>query len=365
MAYDLERIIGRFSIDGRLVGTQPYGCGHINDTWVGWFETAGGPTRYIHQRINHQIFRKPAEVMENVRRVTTHLQEKIRARGGDPRRESLTLVPTRDGALFHQDDDGNTWRTYLFIEGARSHENPERPSDAFEAARAFGAFQRDLADLGGERLFETIPRFHDTPKRVRDFLDVLDKDPLNRARGARAEIDFVLARQVECGQVVRALAEGTIPERVTHNDTKLNNVMMDETDGRAICVIDLDTVMPGSAVYDFGDAVRIGASTAPEDERDLARVGIDLGLFERLAHGYLDAARAFLTPREIALLAFSARLLTFECGTRFLTDHLAGDVYFKVHREGHNLDRARTQLKMVREMEARAGEMEAIVRRYA
>ena len=360
---DLKTICEAFAVEGRWRSCCPIPSGHINDTYCSEFEAAGKRVRYVNQRINHLVFREPEKLMENIERVTAFARERIVAAGGDPMRETLTIVPTLDGRSFHKSSDGNYWRMFHYIDGARTYDKVEDLRHVYAASRAFGAFQKMLSRLPGGRLHETIPYFHHTRKRFEAFREALAKDAVARAAGVGAEIAFVLAREKDTGVVVDGLAAGRIPERVTHNDTKLNNVMIDDRTGQGICVIDLDTVMPGSVLYDFGDSVRLGAATAAEDERDLAKVGFDLRLFERLAAGYLDAARDFLADAETRLLAFSAKLLTLECGIRFLTDHLKGDVYFKVHRDGHNLDRARTQFKMVAEMERRMGEMEAVVRK--
>jgi hypothetical protein len=296
--------------------------------------------------------------------VTSHARRQIIAAGGDPRRETLTLIPTTEGKSFYRSPEGECWRTYLFIEGAHTFDQAEDPRLLYAVGKAFGDFQRILSTLPGERLHEIIPNFHHTPRRFAAFLQAVEKDPYNRARSVKAEISFVQQREARTSVIVDMLAQGVIPERVTHNDTKLNNVMIDDRTGEGLCVIDLDTVMPGSALYDFGDAVRLGASTAAEDERDLDKVSLDLDLFDRLTCGYLDAARDFLTPAEVDNLAFSAILITLELGMRFLTDHLNGDVYFKIHRENHNLDRCRTQFKMVADMERQLDRMNAIVNRY-
>ena len=361
---DLEAICTAFTVDGRWVSTCPIPSGHINDTYCTKFEVGGRLVQYVNQRINHLVFREPELLMENIERVTRFAREKILAAGGDPDRETLTIVPTREGRSFHRTAEGTYWRMFRFIGGARTYDRVEDLRHVYAASKAFGRFQRMLAELPGSRLHETIPDFHHTRKRFEAFRTALEFDPVRRAAAVRPEIDFVLARERDTGAVVDAMSAGRIPERVTHNDTKLNNVMIDDRTGEGICVIDLDTVMPGSVLYDFGDSVRLGAATAAEDERDLAKVGFDLDMFDRLAAGYLDAARDFLVPAETERLAFSAKLLTLECGIRFLTDHLKGDVYFKIHREGHNLDRARTQFKMVAEMEQRMGDMESVIRKY-
>jgi Ser/Thr protein kinase RdoA (MazF antagonist) len=361
---DLRTISTAFAVEGRWRSSCPIPSGHINDTYCSEFEAAGRRIRYVNQRINHLVFREPEKLMENIERVTRFAREQILADGGDPLRETLTIVPTRDGASFHKTPEGAYWRTFLYIEGARTFDKVEDLRHVYAASRAFGRFQKMLSRLPGERLHETIPDFHHTRKRFEAFLAAVERDPANRAAAVRPEIGFVLEREGDTGAVVDGLAAGRLPERVTHNDTKLNNVMIDDQTGQGVCVIDLDTVMPGSVLYDFGDSVRLGAATAAEDERDLSRVGFDARLFDRLAAGYLDAAREFLTDGEKRLLAFSARLLTLECGMRFLTDHLNGDVYFKIHREGHNLDRCRAQFKMVTEMERKADEMEAVIQEY-
>ncbi len=361
---ELDRICAAFTVEGRWVSSCPIPSGHINDTYCSEFETAGRRVKYVNQRINHLVFREPEILMENIERVTRFAREQILAAGGDPERETLAIVPTRDGKSFHRTSEGTYWRMFRYIEGARTYDRVEDLRHVYSASKAFGNFQKMLAELPGERLHETIPNFHQTRKRYEAFVEALKHDPANRAAAVRPEVDFVVAREKDTDAVVDGLASGRIPERVTHNDTKLNNVMIDDRTGEGVCVIDLDTVMPGSILYDFGDSVRLGAATAAEDERDLAKVGFDLGLFDRLAAGYLDAARDFLVPAETDLLAFSAKLLTLECGIRFLTDHLKGDVYFKIHRKGHNLDRCRTQFKMVAEMEKQMTAMDGVVRKY-
>ncbi|MBL8026803.1 MAG: aminoglycoside phosphotransferase family protein [Fibrobacteres bacterium] len=360
----LKEMAEKFVIDGDVISVEPYGTGHINDTFCGTFKTAKGSTRYIHQRINHNIFKNPEGLMDNVERVTKHLRGKITARGGDPLRETLTIINTKGGGNLHKGTDGTFWRTYVFVEGAKTYDKVEDLKMVYEASKAFGDFQKDLADIPGGRLVETIPDFHHTKKRFETFEQVLKADIKGRAKEVQAEVDFVLARKNDASKIVDGMASGALPERITHNDTKFNNVMIDDVTKKGICVIDLDTVMPGSPLYDFGDSVRIGTSTAVEDERDLSKVGMDIGMFERLSEGYLASAKAMLTAEEKALLAFSGKLLTFECGMRFLTDYLNGDTYFKVHRDGHNLDRCRTQFKMVSDMEKVMNKMDAIVRKY-
>jgi len=303
--FDLREIVGHFMIDGTFLQAAPYGSGHINDTYASRIQTKGGVVRFIHQRINHTVFKEPEKLMGNIERVTRYARERILAEGGDPDRETLNLIPARDGRSFYRSPEDNYWRTFIFIEGARTYDQVVDPRHVYCAAKAFGKFQKMLSSLPGERLYETIPNFHNTPHRWESFQAALSNDKKNRARMADREIDFVLQRKSDVSVIVDLMAKGEIPERVTHNDTKLNNVMIDDQTGEGVCVIDLDTMMPGSALYDFGDSVRIGASTAPEDELDLSKVSVDLAMFDLLVRGYLEATRGFLTPAEIDRLAFS------------------------------------------------------------
>jgi hypothetical protein len=297
-------------------------------------------------------------------RVTTHIRNAVKSAGGDASRKTITLVPTLEGKSFFLGHNGNYWRVHHFIEGAITYQRAANLAQYYHAGRAFGEFLNLLGDYPTDELYETIPDFHHTPKRFQAFLKAMKVDPLNRAVEVKPEIDFVLQREPETRVLVDLLGSGAMPERVTHNDTKIDNVMMDKETGEGVCVIDLDTVMPGMAVFDFGDSVRSGANPAAEDEPDPARVVFDLDVFDRLAHGFLDATRDMLTPVEVANLAFGARLITIEQGIRFLTDYLNGDIYYKTHRPNQNLDRTRTQLKMVADMERHADSMEAIIARY-
>lgn len=361
MAYDIQKISSQFQLRGKVVAFSPYGSGHINDTYKVDVLQGGVPVSYIIQRVNSNIFPNVDKLMENIQRVTGHLGSKILARGGDPTRETLTLIPTHDGACYYRDNDGNCWRAYIFIAGAKTYDAVSDASMAFEAAKAFGTFQKQLADMPGGPLFESIQYFHHTPRRFANFLKSLEADKCNRAVLAKKEIDFCLARKDMVSFVVDGLEDGSIPSRVTHNDTKINNIMMDDANGKGICVIDLDTVMPGSVLYDFGDQVRTATATAAEDERDLSKVTFRLDFFEALARGYLESAAEFLVPAERKGLAQSGALITFEIGLRFLTDFLDGDIYFKTHREGHNLDRCRTQFEMTRQMDEQMERMTAVV----
>jgi aminoglycoside phosphotransferase (APT) family kinase protein len=356
LKHNLRTIARQFQIYGEFSSAEPYGSGHINDTYCVVFDQAGKLTRYIIQRINHTVFKNPIALMENIQRVTGHLAKKM---AGQPEvtRRVLSLIPARNNLCYHEDDEGNIWRAYLFIERARSYDAVENVGQAFEAAKAYGHFLKLLADLPAPRLHDAIPDFHHTPKRYAALVKAIENDSKNRAASAKAEIDFVLRR----GSITGVLLDADLPERVTHNDTKFNNVMLDEATGEGICVVDLDTLMAGLALYDFGDMVRTTTSPAKEDERDLSLVKMQFPMFEALVRGYLASAGDCLTPAEKKLLAFSGRLITLEIGMRFLTDYLDGDTYFKVHRDGHNLDRCRTQFKLVASIEEQEEAMNRLV----
>ena len=366
MKHNLHEIVAHFPLEGVFLGAAPYGNGHINDTYVSRWDVGGRVVHSLQQRINHMIFREPLKVMDNILRVTRHLRERLSKRpGADPARECLTVVPARDGQPCYVDPGGNCWRTYVFVERARSYDVCEGPRQAREAAQAFGRFQQLLVDLPGGRLHETIPFFHHTPRRFAALEQAIATAPAERRAAAGPEIEFALARRDTTSVVTDLLESGRMPVRTTHNDTKLSNVLIDDSTGRGVCVIDLDTVMGGAALYDFGDLVRTCTPTAPEDEPDLARVQFRMDVFEALVEGYLQYGREFLTPVELEHLPFAGPLITFTIGIRFLADYLAGDVYFKVHRPGHNLERARVQFRMMAHMESRRRDMEAAVRRWA
>jgi len=350
----------QFKIRGEFSGAEPYGNGHINDTYRAVFIEAGVPVHYVLQRINHNVFKNPVALMENIQRVTSHLASQV-AGEPDSARRTLTLIPARDGKVWHLDAEAGYWRAYNFIEGARTYDAVESTNQAFQAASAFGRFQKLLAGLPAPRLNDTIPDFHNTPKRFETLEQAIAADAAGRAILARPEIEFALAHRSITGVLLNA----NLPERVTHNDTKLNNVMIDDATGVGICVIDLDTVMPGLALYDFGDMVRTTTSPAPEDEQDLSKVTMQFPMFEALVRGYLAEAGGFLTQEEKKFLAFSGKVITFEIGIRFLADYLAGDKYFKVHREGHNLDRCRTQFKLVESIEQQEEKMNKLVESIA
>jgi aminoglycoside phosphotransferase (APT) family kinase protein len=345
-----------FQISGEFLGATSYGSGHINDSYCAVFQEAGVQVRYLLQRINHGIFKNPAALMENIQRVTEHLAAQM-ADEPDRDRRVLTLIPARDGRAWHVDEEGNHWRAFRFIENAHTYDAVESAEQAFQAAKAFGHFQKLLASLPAPRLHDTIPDFHNTPKRFTALVEAIASDVTGRAVQAKPEIDFALKHQ----PIASVLLSANLPERVTHNDTKFNNVLLDDDTGEGICVIDLDTVMPGLALYDFGDMVRTTTSPAMEDERDLSRVTMQFPMFEALVRGYLTSAGDFLTRAEKQHLVFSGKLIAFEQGVRFLTDYLAGDTYYKVHRESQNIDRCRTQFKLVESIEQQEERMDLLV----
>ena len=359
-----EALIG-FQLDGMVMSAVRYGSGHINDTFLMTLrKDDGSEGRVILQRMNKNVFTKPIELMENIMGVTTFLRERIIENGGDPDRETLNVIPTKDGKPYFVDSEGEYWRCYIFIEDATSYDQVESPEDFYETAVAFGNFQKLLADYPAETLHETIEGFHDTKARFEVFKKAIADDVCGRVASIKEEIDFYLAHEETANVFGDMLAKGELPIRVTHNDTKLNNIMIDNETHKGICVIDLDTVMPGLAMNDFGDSIRFGASTAAEDEKDLDKVWCDMNLFDIYTKGFIEGCGGRLTKKEIELLPMGAKVMTFECGMRFLTDHLQGDTYFKIHRENHNLDRARTQMKLVQDMEDKWETMNAIVKKY-
>lgn len=360
-AFPLEEIIKNFNIDGEYIGYYLSNDGHINNTFVLEFDDGLGKIKsYLLQLINTNVFKNPDELMENIVGVTEYLRKIVVDNGGDPERECLNVYFTSDGKPYYRDADGNCWRCYNFITGAHSCQSIDAPETFANAARAFGKFQCLLADYPSETLHETIPNFHNTLSRFADFEKAVSDNIAGRADSVRDEIDFVLARRNDAGVLVKLLEKGKLPLRVTHNDTKLNNVMFDNETDEGICVIDLDTVMPGLSLYDFGDSIRFGANTAAEDEKDLSKVSLSLPLYREYTAGYLSTAGQSLTPTEVEYLPFSAKLMTFECGMRFLTDYLNGDTYFRIAYDDHNLDRCRTQFRLVEDMERKMEDMKAI-----
>ena len=351
MNENLFEVLRAFRLDAKPVSCEPYGCGHINVTYLAVMESS---RRYILQKINNNTFRDVAGLMENITAVT----EFLRTKTDDPR-SVLTLVKTHDSASYLHAQDAY-WRVYDFVEDSICLQLPETDEDFYQSAVGFGTFQQLLTDFPAAKLHETIPNFHNTPDRYRALLETLERDPMHRAAQVQPEIEFALARQAEMSAIQNALTAGELPLRVTHNDTKLNNVLLDAKTRKALCVIDLDTVMPGSSLYDFGDSIRFGAATAAEDEKDLSKMEMSLDRFRVFTRGYVRACPG-LTAKELELLPMGAKTMTMECGVRFLTDYLDGDHYFAVHREGQNLDRARTQFKLVADMEKKWDEMRKIV----
>lgn len=357
--------IAHFQYEGRLIKDVPFGNGHINDTFLLTFEVRKmGRMKVILQRMNKKVFEDPVLLMENIMGVTSYLRDKIAESGGDPDRETLNVIPALDGKPFYKDSFGDYWRSYVFITDAASYDQVEDPEQFYQSGVAFGNFQRLLADYPADTLFEVIEGFHDTKARFEVFKRAVREDVMGRAAKAEEEIQFVLDREELAGYLGECQERGELPLRVTHNDTKLNNVMIDNKTGKGVCVIDLDTVMPGLAVNDFGDSIRFGASTAAEDETDLSKVSCSMELFEAYTKGFIEGCGGSLTAREIELLPMGAKVMTYECGMRFLTDYLQGDVYFKIHRADHNLDRCRTQFKLVQDMEEKWELMKEIVAKY-
>lgn len=349
----LDEILSQFVIDTKI---KEYGDGHINDTYLSESQ------EFILQKINTDIFKDPVLLMDNIYSVTEFLKKKIKENGGDTERETLTVVHTRNGERFFTTPDGRSFRVYRFIKESKSISTVTDPLQMYYAAKGFGRFAKMLNDYPAEKLHETIPDFHNTPVRYEALKNAIKEDRADRAKFVQKEIEFALSKENYTRTIVDELSAGILPTRVTHNDTKINNVLFDRATGEPVCVIDLDTVMPGSLLYDFGDALRIGAATAAEDEINLNNVWFDLQAFKNFSIGYFEEMGDAMNKREIELLPFSAKLLTYECGIRFLTDYLNGDVYFKTHRKNQNLDRARTQFKLVEDIENKEAEMHWMLR---
>ena len=361
----LSEVIAAYDFPATLMGAVRYGSGHINDTYcVVCQPQEGKAIRFILQGLSLAAFPRQAELMENFVGVTSHLRKKIEAAGGDVMRETLNLVPTRDGKPYYTEASGKVWRLMPYVEGTVCLQ--KATPELFEAsARAFGRFQSLLADYPAHTLHEAIVNFHNTEDRFAKFLAALEADKLGRAKDVQAEVQFVLDRKADCSVALNALREGKLPLRVTHNDTKLNNVLIDEQTQEGICIIDLDTTMPGLSIYDFGDSIRFGANHSAEDEKDLTKVNFDIELYKIYTRGFLEGAQGGLTDAELEYLPWGAKLMTLECGIRFLTDYLDGDNYFHIRYADQNLDRCRTQFKLVSDMEQQWDEMHAIVREIA
>ena len=362
----LEDAVYAFGFGPLCSYVKPFGEGHINETYAVYMPDQNGNDvpLYVLQRINVNVFKNPDQVMDNIFGVTEYLRNIIRQEGGDLDREALSYIKTKSGETYFEDDNGQPWRCLHYVANSICHQQVERPEQFYQSALSFGHFLKQLGDYPAESLYETIPQFHDTVKRLRDFKDAQRKDVKNRARKCKPEIEFVLSREDDYGVLMKQLEEGKLPLRVTHNDTKLNNILFDADTDEGLCIIDLDTIMPGLAANDFGDSIRFGASTAEEDEPDLDKVHFDINLYDIYTKGYLEMAKDVLTPAEIASLPWGARLMTLECGMRFLADYLQGDVYFKTAYPEHNLVRARTQFRLVKEMEEQFDRMNEILKKY-
>ena len=358
---NVENIVYAFEVEGKVVEYVPFGNGHINETKL---VTMDNGVQYVLQRINKNVFKRPDLLMENYVGVTSFIRKKIEAAGGDPLREVLNAIPTKDGKPFTIDEDGEYWRLLVYVTRSMSYDKVERPEQFYDSAVSFGDFQYMLRDYPAETLHETIVNFHNTPDRFRQLTEAIANDAKGRLSEVEAEVAFAKAREEFAGTLERARAEGKLPLRVTHNDTKLNNILFDSETGKALCVVDLDTIMPGYSVNDFGDSIRFGATTAFEDETDLSKVNFDISLYELYVKGFIEGAKGGLTEGELEMLPIGAIMMTFECGMRFLADYLNGDTYFRIHRPSHNLDRCRNQFKLVADMEAHLDEMKAIVRKY-
>ena len=360
----LTKVLDAFPFPAPPVHIAPYGNGHINRTYCVVCKDANqAPVRYILQGLSQTAFAHPEQVMENFIGITSFLKKKIEKENGDPTRQTLSVIPTRDGKKYYTDIQGQLWRLMPFIENTECYQSAT-PALFEASARAFGNFQYLLADYPAETLYETIPNFHNTEDRLAKFLHSLQKDPMGRAAEVQKEIQFVMDRQADCSVLVDAQREGKLPLRVTHNDTKLNNILMDADTHEGICIVDLDTTMPGLSAYDFGDAIRFGANNGAEDEKNPNSICFDLRLFAAYTRGFLEGTKGTLTPAELEYLPWGARIITLECGIRFLTDYLDGDVYFHAKYPGQNLDRARTQFKLVQDMEAQFSQMCAVIAQY-
>lgn len=361
MEEKMKQIVSMFAYEGEPYSCKAYGNGHINSTYQIMCKNGGKTARYILQRINSNVFPDTAALMENIENVTSFLKSKIAARGGDVLRETLNLVPTVTGKNYYTDESGGDWRSYIFIEEAVCCEKIEKPEDFYHCGYAFGNFQNLLSDFPAEKLHEVIPDFHHTPARYETFQKAVQTDRCGRAKSVGEEIAFVTSHAEEMPALMDMRKKGEIPLRVTHNDTKLNNCMLDKHTGKPICVIDLDTVMPGLRAFDYGDSIRFGATTGAEDEPDLSKVHFSLSLFESYTKGFLESCGESMTEKETMSLPVGAKLMTLECGMRFLTDYLEGDTYFKISRADHNRDRCRTQFRLVSDMEKQWDEMNRIV----
>ena len=360
-----RNICEEFKIEGRVVSISPYGNGHINDTYLVITDVSGSEKKYILQRINKNVFKQPDLLMANMAAVTKYLSGKISEANGDPMRETLNIIKTTKNDDCFVDAEGEYWRMLVYVVDNKCYDRVETPEQFYLSAVAFGNFQYMLKDFPADTLHETIKDFHNTPDRFRKFTEAVKGDVKGRLSSVLSEVEFVKQREAFCHTLENAHAEGKLPLKVTHNDTKLNNILFDAKNGKALCIIDLDTIMPGYSVNDFGDSIRFGATTAAEDEADLSLVNFDIELYEMYVKGFIEGAKGGLTDGELELLPIGAIMMTLEVGMRFLTDYLEGDTYFKISREHHNLDRARNQFKLVADMESKLDLMNKIVEKYS
>ena len=360
----IKNIVYQFNIEGEVIDYVPFGNGHINETKLVTVKTEGGNVQYVLQRINKNVFKQPDQLMDNYVGVTQFIRKKIEKMGGDPLREVINAIYSKDGKPYVIDEEGQYWRLLIYVTESMSYDKVERPEQFYESAVSFGDFQYMLRDYPAETLHETIVNFHNTPDRFRQLKEAIENDAKGRLSEVMAEVEFARAREQFTHTLEDAHKAGKLPLRVTHNDTKLNNILFDINTGRPLCVVDLDTIMPGYSVNDFGDSIRFGATTALEDETDLSLVNFDISLYELYVKGFIEGAKGGLTEGELEMLPIGAIMMTLECGMRFLADYLNGDTYFRIHRPSHNLDRCRNQFKLVADMESQLDQMKAIVKKY-
>ena len=361
---NIENIVSQFCIEGNVVEHVPFGNGHINITKLVTVKNGDENVQYVLQRINKNVFKNPDQLMENYVGVTKFIRKKIEEMGGDPLREVINAIPAKTGKPYIIDEEGEYWRLLVYVTDSMSYDKVERPEQFYDSAGSFGDFQYMLRDYPAETLHETIVNFHNTPDRFRQLSEAIANDAKGRLKEVEAEVAFAREREAFAHTLEDAHKAGRLPLRVTHNDTKLNNILFDTNNGKALCVVDLDTIMPGYSVNDFGDSIRFGATTALEDETDLSLVNFDISLYELYVKGFIEGAKGGLTEGELEMLPIGAIMMTFECGMRFLADYLNGDTYFRIHRPSHNLDRCRNQFKLVADMEKHLDEMKAIVKKY-
>ena len=365
MPFNIEKICEQFSLKGIFTGYEKINNGHINSTYTLIFDNDGKVEKYVLQKINTNVFKKPDQLMSNIVAVTNHIRKKnIERNVNDPDRRTLVFLPCSNGKYYYTDESNNCWRVYLYVDNVYTCNTIDSAEIFFNAGISFGEFQNVLADFDGSSLFETIENFHNTVSRFADFKKAVDDNLSGRLHNVTEEVEFAIAREKDTHVLVDLIAESKLPLRVTHNDTKLNNILFDNETDKGICIIDLDPVMPGLSLYDFGDSIRFGANTAAEDEKDVSKVSLSLELYEAYVKGYLSSAKDALTDLEKELLPFGAKLMTYECGIRFLMDYLNGDKYFHTDYDDHNLVRARTQFALVADMEKKMDKMLEITKKY-